>query len=142
MRGYYGIALYQPKCEPNMGTTLRNAFCFGAAFIATIGARYHRQITDTPGTPNHVPLFHYDTLDDFLKHRPHDCEIVRVEVDGKTDLPRFTHLPRAVYVFGGEDRSVPKHVGERSIRMETRECLNLAVTTGIVMYDRSAKGVR
>lgn len=141
-RGFFGVAIFQPKCEPNLGTTLRNAFCFDAAFIATIGHRYHRQITDTPKTPRHIPLFHYDTMEDFLAHRPHDCEIVRVEVDGKTTLGEFTHKPRAIYLFGGEDRSVPLGVGERSLRMETRACLNLAVATGIVMHDRTVKGVK
>ena len=142
MRGYYGIAVYQPKCEPNLGTMLRSAHNFGAAFIALIGARYRKQVTDTTDATRHVPLFAYEDMDDFLAHRTRDCGLGRCEGDGRTALPAFTHHPRAIYLFGGEDKSVPAGVGERGLRIETPYCLNLAVAASVVMYDRSAKGVK
>lgn len=140
-RGYYGIAVYQPKTEANLGGILRNAHAFGASFVALIGARYRKQATDTSHAGRHIPIFQYADMDAFLMNRPYDCEIVRCEVDGKTSLPEFTHKPRAIYLFGGEDRTVPVAVGERGVRIESRYCLNLATSTGIVMYDRHAKGV-
>jgi tRNA(Leu) C34 or U34 (ribose-2'-O)-methylase TrmL len=39
MRGYFGIAFYEPKFIVNIGTAVRSAKCFGASFIAVIGGR-------------------------------------------------------------------------------------------------------
>jgi tRNA(Leu) C34 or U34 (ribose-2'-O)-methylase TrmL len=140
-RGYFGVAVWQPKTPANFGGILRNAHAFGAAFVTLIGERYQKAATDTPHAARHLPLYKYDTLDEFLANRPHDCEIVRVEVDGAKTLPEFTHLERAIYLFGGEDKTLPKTVGERGVRVDSG-CLNLATATGVVLYDRHAKGVR
>jgi tRNA(Leu) C34 or U34 (ribose-2'-O)-methylase TrmL len=141
-RGYYGIAVFQPKTEENFGGILRSAHAFGASFIALIGARYRKQATDTSHAARHLPIFHYPDMETFIANRPHDCEIVRCEVDGRTPLPEFTHKPRSIYLFGGEDRTIPQDVGERGVHIDTAYCLNLASTASIVMYDRAAKGVR
>ncbi len=136
---YFGIAVWQPKTEENFGGILRSAHAFGAAFVCLIGARYRREATDTSKATRHIPLFIYQTLEEFVEYRPFNCEIVRVEVDGKTPLPEFTHKDKAIYLLGGEDRTLPKHVGERSTVIEVPYCLNLATTASIVMYDRSTK---
>ncbi len=132
--------MWQPKTEANFGGVLRNAHAFGAAFVALIGERYRRAATDTSNAALHVPLYRFETLEEFVANRPFACEIVRVEVDGAKELPEFTHRERAVYLFGGEDKTLPKDVGERSVRIESG-CLNLATCTGVVLYDRSAKRV-
>ena len=137
--GYFGIAVYKPKTWDNWGGILRNAHAFGAAFVSLIGHRYRQNPTDTSKAARHLPVFVHETLEQFMEHQPHDCEIVRVEVDGGKALQEFTHLPRAIYLFGGEDQSVPTWAGNRSVRIETRNCLNLATTTGIVMFDRTAR---
>lgn len=139
-RGYFGVAIWQPKTEANFGGVMRNAHAFGAAFVVLIGARYRRSATDTSNAALHLPLYRYETLDEFVDNRPFACEIVRVEVDGAKSLPEFTHRERAVYLFGGEDKTLPKYIGERSLRVESG-CLNLATCTGVVLYDRSAKRV-
>lgn len=139
--GFYGVALYEPKTIVNLGGILRNAHAFGAAFVSIIGGRYRRESSDVSRAEWHLPIYEFEDMESFLAARPRGCEIVRVEVDGEKQLPEFTHRGRAIYLFGGEDRSVPKGVGERSVRLETSICLNLATTTGIVMYDRSARGV-
>lgn len=79
-RGYYGIALYEPKTIENLGTILRSAHNFDADFICTIGERYKKQNTDTTDAQKHIPLFHYDTLEEFLKAMPKNCTIVRCVV--------------------------------------------------------------
>lgn len=139
--GYFGIAVAQPKTDANFGGIMRSAHAFGASFIVLIGHRYHKQPTDTSKAARHLPLYQYPDMDTFLANRPFDCEIVRVEVNGKTDLPRFTHLARAIYLLGGEDRTIPEDVGDRSVVIRTSHCLNLAVAASLVMYDRHAKGV-
>lgn len=141
MRGYYGIALFEPKTEENLGTIIRSAHDFGVDFICTIGNRYYHQRSDTTKGTKHIPLFHFEDTEDFLKHIPEDCELVSVEVNGKKSLPEFKHQERAIYVFGGEDRTIPEDIQSlgRTVKIDTKYCLNLAVTASIVMYDRGAK---
>lgn len=144
-RGYFGIAVYQPKTEANVGTLWRSAFLFGAAFIATVGHRYERQGSDTPGTPNHVPLLSYSTLDDLVTHLPYNCPLVGVELaERATALTQFAHPLRAVYLLGAEDRGLPPAVLERCHHVVqipgVRDwSMNVSVAGSIVMYDRFAK---
>lgn len=46
-RGYFGVAVYRPKTEANIGTLWRSATAYGAAFLATVGQRHQRQASDT-----------------------------------------------------------------------------------------------
>lgn len=145
-RGYFGIVMYQPKHETNVGTLWRSAFLQGAAFIGTVGgARYQRQASDTPGTPNHVPLIHYTDFDDLIEHVPHGCPVIGVELDDRAkSLAEFSHPPRAIYLLGAEDRGIPLPVLDRChyvVQIPTVRdwSMNVAVAGSIVMYDRIAK---
>ena len=137
-RGYFGLAFFEPKFEENIGTAVRSAHCFGADFIAVIGERYKRQPSDTMATERHIPIYEYVDLDDFLKHSPIGCDIISVEVDGG-DIRNFKHPQSAVYLLGGEDRTLPPDISTQRIRIETSHCLNMAVTASIVLYDRAIK---
>src|SRR3990167_9696014 len=125
-RGYFGIAFYQPKFKENIGTVVRSAHCFGADFIAIIGARYKKQASDTMATERHIPIYEYEDTDDFLHHLPLGCEIVSIEFDGTKTLEQMKHPQRAVYVFGGEDRTLPLEFSNRH-RFDTTHCVNMAV---------------
>ena len=138
-RGYFGIVLYQPKTIKNFGTLIRSATNFGAAFICTVGQRYTRQKGDTEDALRHYPGFHFATLSQCLGAIPREAEVIRVEMDGVTSLPVMHHPERAVYVFGGEDRSVPEIPHSQSIIIPSKRCLNLAVAASIVMYDRISR---
>jgi tRNA(Leu) C34 or U34 (ribose-2'-O)-methylase TrmL len=137
-RGYFGIAFYEPKFEENIGTAVRNAHCFGADFIAVIGKRYKKQPSDTMKTEKHVPIYEYSDLKDFIEHLPKGCEIVVVECDGESSI-EFKHPQRAVYLMGGEDRSVPKTVNAKRVAFPTSHCVNMAVASGLILYDRVMK---
>ena len=145
-RGYFGVVLWQPKSEINVGTLWRSAFLQDAAFIGTIGARYKRQASDTAGTPNHIPLVHYTDFDDLTAHIPHGCSIVAVELDDRAKaLPEFCHPPRAIYLLGAEDHGIPPSLLDRChyvVQVPTVRdwSMNVAVAGSIVMYDRIAKG--
>jgi len=140
-RGYIGIALFEPKTIENWGTVVRSAHCFDVDFICTIGNRYKRQMTDTTKGEKHIPFFHYTDLSDFSNHIPSNCEIIPVEVTAEKELAIFKHPERAIYIFGGEDRTLPTELTNnfQSIKIDTNYCLNLAVTASIVMYDRIVK---
>lgn len=145
MRGYFGIAIWHPKHEINVGTLMRHAFLYNAAFVGTVGRRYERQASDTPGTANHVPTFNYRDLDDLIAHLPHSCPIVGVELAGNAiPLPRFPHPLRALYLLGAEDHGLPPNILDRchhvvQIPGGKPWSMNVSVAGSIIMYDRYVK---
>lgn len=140
MRGYFGLAFYEPKFEENIGTAVRSAHCFGADFIAVIGKRYRRMPADTMATERHIPIYEYVDLDDFKTHLPKECDVFIVEVDGQ-GIQGFEHPERCIYLMGGEDRSVPLVEGWPRISFPTSHCLNMAMAATLICYDRVAKSV-
>jgi tRNA(Leu) C34 or U34 (ribose-2'-O)-methylase TrmL len=146
VRGYFSIGVWHPKCEANIGTLWRHAYLFGAAMIFTVGARYRKQQTDTLCTANHVPLMHFETLEDLHAHLPENCSMVAVEMCEKAKpLRTFTHDERALYLLGAEDRGLPEEVLTKAHRRVYIECptdrsMNVAVAGSIIMYDRYLKG--
>ena len=143
-RGFYGLMLYRPKTESNLGAIIRSAYNFEANFISTVGNRYHRQAFDTTNATNTIPLFHYHSLESWFESIPINCWLIPVEVNGAYSLEKFVHPERAIYIFGGEDLTLPKSILElprsSSVRLDTRQCMNLASIASIVMYDRYLKG--
>lgn len=143
--GYFGIGIFHGQSEENIGTLWRSALILGADFIFTVGRRYAKQRSDTPKTPRHIPLFHFDTWDDFLKHIPYDCPVCAVELDERSvSLPEYKHPERCIYLLGAEDHGIPQDVLHRCrdiIQIPGKICYNVAVAGSIVMYDRYSKGV-
>lgn len=143
MRGFFAVGLVNPKTQANVGSVLRGAFCFDAAFVAVQGRRYSRHSTDVPNVTLHRPLFH---TDDILDICPFDCEPVAIEVcEGAVPLDQFRHQPRSFYIFGPEDGTLGASITDRCARkviIPSRMCLNLAAAVNVVMYDRVAKQLR
>ena len=141
MRGFYGIAVYHPKTEVNIGTLWRTANLMGARFLATIGHRYRRQSSDTLNTTDHIPLFAYDGFEDFRAHLPEGTILVAVELDDSAVmLEDFKHPERAVYLLGAEDTGIPPNIlarCHRIVKINTPRSLNVAVAGSIVAYDRN-----
>lgn len=144
MSGYFAIGIEHTKTETNVGTLLRSAHSFGAAFVFTIGRRYKKQASDTPKTYRHIPLFHFDTVDDLRRHLPYDCQLVGVELTNSSrPLPNYAHPKRACYLLGAEDHGLTKEaiIACHSVVQVpgASMCLNVAVAGSIVMYDRVVK---
>lgn len=143
MRGFSAIGLYRPKSPHNVGGVMRAAFCYGAAFVALHGERFHAAPTDVFKTWKHVPVF---KVDDLMEVVPHDCVPVCVElVEGAKPLPLYTHPERAFYILGPEDSSVPKMLISQCrdvVSIPMRECMNLAACANVILYDRMAKQAR
>jgi tRNA(Leu) C34 or U34 (ribose-2'-O)-methylase TrmL len=139
-RGYFGIGIYHPKREENIGSLWRTAHSFGANFIFTIGPRYKRQASDTSNATAHVPLFEYSSWEEFKASVP--GKIICVELDDKAiSLRDFIHPQQATYVLGAEDHGIPeKYLGDTIVKVNGGEyCLNVAVAGSIVIYDRVSK---
>jgi len=144
MRGYFGIGIYHTKTEENVGTLWRSAHNFGAAFIFTINRRYRSQCSDTIKTWQKIPLYHYESYDDFSEHIPFDCRLIAIEQsDTSKNVAGFSHPERAIYLLGAEDHGIPVSIQQKCqgiIHIDTPMCLNVATAGSIIMYDRSVKG--
>lgn len=145
-RGYFGIGIEHTKTQHNVGTLLRSAYIFGAAFVFTIGRRYKTQSSDTLATPRHVPLYHYADIADFTAHLPFDARLVGVELDDRAvPLEQVWHPERAVYLLGAEDHGLSRKALDMChdlVRLPGEHSLNVAVAGSIVMHDRVIRGTR
>jgi tRNA(Leu) C34 or U34 (ribose-2'-O)-methylase TrmL len=140
--GYFGIGIYHPKTTENIGTLWRSAHNFGADFIFTIGRRYKKQASDTTKAERHIPLYEYESFDDFKNHLPRGCQMVFVEqAEGAKNLTEVNHPKTACYILGAEDYGVPEEImkGYQKFYIDTPYCLNVAVAGSIVLYDRKIK---
>ena len=107
MRGYFGIGIEHTKTGVNVGTLWRSAHLLGASFIFTIGNRYKKQASDTTKAWRHLPMYEYETFNDFYDNLPYNCRLIGVELDQKaTPLERFVHPERCVYLLGAEDHGL------------------------------------
>lgn len=132
---WFGIALYEPKIDANLGTILRSAHVFGAAFVATIGARYREVSSDTTKAQRHLPVLYFPDWTAFtetMRHYP----LVGIECRAGAKLHEFQHPKQSIYVLGGEDRTIP-HRCELYAHFDTAYCTNVAIAASIVMYARS-----
>ena len=80
MRGYFGIGIERSKHECNLGTLWRTASNLKADFIFTIGKRYKAQKSDTVKAWRHIPLFEYQSVEQFAQAIPRECNVVGVEI--------------------------------------------------------------
>lgn len=139
-RGYFGIGIENNKTAANIGTLWRSANLLGASFIFTINCRYKKQSSDTMQTPKHIPLYHYDTFDDFYKSMPLDCKLVGIELDKRSVmLNNFKHPERCIYLLGAEDTGLSKKALESCheiVQLHGAYSMNVAVAGSIVIYDR------
>jgi tRNA(Leu) C34 or U34 (ribose-2'-O)-methylase TrmL len=140
MRGYSCIGLDNPKVNNNVGGVLRAAYIYEAAFVAISGARYNKALTDTPRATRHLPLFQVDNLKEII---PYNCVPVAVELISEAiPLYEYKHPQRAFYIFGAEDATLGERIlswCKDIIFIPTKNCMNLAATVNVVLYDRLAK---
>ena len=142
-KGYCGIGVLNSKTEVNIGTLWRSAFIMGASFIFTIGKRYKKQASDTPKSWKHIPLYNYDTFDEFYKKMPYNCRLVGVEPDERSiPIKNYTHPERCIYLLGAEDHGLTNEALDKChelIILPGDICLNVSVAGSIVLYDRITK---
>jgi len=145
-RGFFGVAVYHPKTEANIGTLWRSATAYQASVIATVGPRrYEHQASDTCKTPMHLPLLKFEDVDDLVAHLPYGCQLVGVELSDRSEpLTKFAHPSRAFYLLGAEDHGLPDPVLQRchqvvQIPSPVSWSLNVSVAGSLVLHDRFVK---
>jgi tRNA G18 (ribose-2'-O)-methylase SpoU len=65
-RGYFAIGIEGASKAVNLGNLLRSAHAFGASFVFTVGAeaRVMDTIADTSKASSHLPLYHWQSIDE------------------------------------------------------------------------------
>lgn len=145
-RGFCGIGIEHCKTTENIGTLWRSAVCLGCDFIFTIGRRYRHQASDTVASTKNLPLWEFETFDQFQRHRPYNVPLVGVELtENASSLETFVHPERAIYLLGPEDGNlsrVTQEACQAMVRFQSAYCLNVASAGSIILYDRQAKQIR
>ncbi len=119
---------------------MRAAACYGASMVAIQGRRFKPSMTDPKSAHLDIPVVE---TPDLMSLIPHGCVPVAVEfVQDATSLVDYVHPPRAFYIFGPEDGSVSKTIVARCrdvIYVPTHQCMNLAASANVLLYDRLVK---
>lgn len=140
---FFGIGVYQPKTEHNIGTLWRTAYILGAKFIFIIDGKYSPQSSDTSKAWSKIPFYRYKDFDHFYDSLPYATRLVGVEMDEKSEpITTFEHPRRGAYLLGSEDNGLPKKVIDRChqlIQLPGEQSLNVAVSGSLVIYDRIQK---
>ena len=145
MRGYSCIGIVNPKNPLNIGSALRAALIYDAAFLAISGERrkswrLNHIATDTMSAIKHIPLI---WVDDLSKMVPHDCVPIAVDIiEGAKTLMEFSHPERAFYIFGPEECTLGKEITDwciSTVYVPTKGSMNLAASINVVLYDRLLK---
>jgi tRNA G18 (ribose-2'-O)-methylase SpoU len=91
----------------------------------------------------HIPLFHYDTFEEFYKALPYDARLVGVELDDRAvQISCFSHPERCVYLLGAEVHGLSEDALVKChaiVQLPGDFSMNVAVAGSIVMFDRQQK---
>ena len=142
-RGYFGIGIENVKTSENIGSLWRSAFIFGASFIFTIGNRYKKQASDTPKSWRHIPLYNYNTFNEFYELMPYNCKLTGIELSNDSiPIKNYNHPERCIYILGAEDNGLSKEAILKChdlIIIPGTCCLNVSIAGSIVLFDRIQK---
>lgn len=140
---YFGIGIYKPKTEENVGSLWRTAFVLGASYIFVIDAKYKKKSSDVLKVWARIPLFQYTTVDAFLDTVPYSCKIVGIEMDkNATPIQEYVHPDRAIYLLGSEDTGLTRELRHKChdlVVLPGSTSLNVAAAGSIALYDRVSK---
>ena len=141
MRGYFGIGVENVSKAMNAGAVMRTAHAFGANFSFFVGGPLNKdeiRMSDTSNTENRLPTYYFNGVKDL--RLPKGCKLVGIELlDDAEYLPSFKHPRLAAYILGSERYGLSKEIlkkCDKIIKVPTKFSLNLALTGGIVLYDR------
>ena len=92
---HFGIGIYKPKFDANIGSLWRSAYLLGASYIFIIEGEFKQFATDTQKSWKQIPLHIFPSTDSL----PVDTELVVVETKDvrsrAVDLPFFKHPKRS-----------------------------------------------
>ena len=141
MKGYFGIGVERISKAMNAGAVMRTGHAFGADFSFFIGGPLSKNeisLSDTSNTENNLPTYFFEKPSDLLL--PRACKLVGIEITEEAELlPSFKHPRMAAYILGSERLGLSQEtlkLCDYIVKVPTKFSLNLALTGGIVLYDR------
>ena len=141
--GFFGIGVEGLKTKDNFGTLFRTAQVMGADFLFLIGRRFKQQYTDSMKSWRHIPIYEYETFEDFYKHMPYKSKLVGIEIDeSAVPIKTYKHPKQACYLLGAEDLGLSKEAIEKCeeiIYLPGEKSVNVSVAGSIVLFDRIQK---
>jgi tRNA(Leu) C34 or U34 (ribose-2'-O)-methylase TrmL len=132
---HFSIALVRCKSDLNFGSIMRLAVNYQAAAVFLVQCRFRHVRTDTSRAQRHLPIIECEEL-------PTVVGCTHVFVDFSEDaqaLPAFRHPKQCLYIFGSEDGTLTPPAGKALVYVPTCGSMNLAVSVGVLLYDRMAK---
>lgn len=132
---WFAIAIVGMKDKQNFGSVLRAAVNWGAKAVFLVNKRFKKVPTDTLNAMKHLPIIEVSSL-------PKIVGVTQVYVDFNqkaVPIEKFNHPKQALYVFGPEDGTLEIPNGKTVIYVPTKGSLNLAVSVGVILYDRYLK---
>jgi tRNA(Leu) C34 or U34 (ribose-2'-O)-methylase TrmL len=140
------VGLHQAKDPANLANVRRSMSCFGGGRLQVSGPRMVAAIDSHERLPRPLRDRRYNNVTMDCNRTnfdiPEGFVPVAIEVGGSQNLAYFEHPKNAFYIFGPEDGSLPPQVLRKChhvVMIPTLQCLNLAVTVSIVLYDRMQK---
>ncbi len=141
--GFFGIGILNNINEKNIGTLWRSAYILGASYIFTIDKKYKADGSDVTSAWTKIPLYHYQSFEEFKNNLPYSTKIVGVEMDVRSqEIETYQHPDRAVYLLGNEQIGLPKAISDQChdlVKLTGNISMNVSVAGSIVMYDRNTK---
>lgn len=135
----FGIGLYSPINEANIGGALRALQFFNGKYANIFNSQAVKHAADTGKSYLNLPVFRPKDIFNV----PYANTPVAIEItENSISLPDFQHPRGAYYIFGPENGSLPQDIIERcayTVSIPTTHCLNLAGAVNVVCYDRIAK---
>lgn len=142
-QGFFGIGIMHSGQEVNIGTLWRTAYIMGASYIFTIDKKYKAQSSDVTKAWTKIPLYHYESFEEFKENLPFSTRIVALELcEDSHDIVEYSHPERAVYLLGNEQSGLSKSILEQChqvVALPGNFSLNVAVAGSLVIYDRLSK---
>lgn len=144
-KGYFGIGIENALQTKNIGTIWRSAQIMGASFIFVIGGTYRRMKTDTIAAHRNIPLFYFETFQDFYASLPFESKLVGIELDEKSiPVAQFKHPHQAVYLLGSEKTGLSEEAKANChliVQLPGKLSLNVSVAGSLIIDDRLMKTV-
>lgn len=134
------VAIENWQHDFNIGTIVRSANAFNVGAVHIIGRRrWNRR--GAMVTDKYMPVFHHETVEDFVVAVAQKQIYVVDNVPGAHNLSESELPEDAVLVFGGEGPGVSEQLRSRAqaiVQIEqfgSTRSVNVGVAAGIVMYE-------
>ena len=143
MSKYFGIGIYNPKFDKNIGILWRSAYLLGAAYIFILNGKHYKYSSDTQKTWKQIPCYEWKNL-----NIPVNAKLIGVETSKvypkAIDLPDFKHPTFATYILGNESKGLPLEILNQcdaciNIPCVKEQSYNVSMAGTLVMYDRYTK---